>query len=176
MIRSFTQMMMLRDEMVCTAMRWFAEGERKYRNIGEDPQENFLNWRDERGKDGTASLVARTRKTCKKMELGLKLIDDEMVVRTGKSEFKIKTAVEIGRFLTQKIARVRKIIELMKHEVHGASLSTLKMIEVSNSMLTNVYTRRSDAFFRFVVVGRTDCLPTPINLRRWFGDRGEENC
>jgi hypothetical protein len=43
MIRSFTQMMMLRDETVYTAMRWFAEGERKYRNIGEDPQGNFLN-------------------------------------------------------------------------------------------------------------------------------------
>jgi hypothetical protein len=43
MIRSFTQMMISRDETVCTTIRWFAEGERKYRNIGEDPQRNFLN-------------------------------------------------------------------------------------------------------------------------------------
>jgi hypothetical protein len=85
MIRSFTQMMMSRDETVSTAMRWFAEGEREYRNIGEDPQGSFLNWQDDGGKGGTASLVARTRKTCKKMELGLKLIGDEMVVRTSES-------------------------------------------------------------------------------------------
>jgi hypothetical protein len=90
--------------------------------------------------------------------------------------FRTKSVVGIGRILPQKIVRVRKIVELMKHEAHGASFRTLKMNEVSNSMLTNVYTRKSDAFFRFVVVGRADCLPTPVNLRRWFGDRGEENC
>jgi hypothetical protein len=89
------------------------------------------------------------------------LIGDEMVIRTGESEFQTKPAIGIGRFLTQEIVRVKKIIELMKHEVHGASFSTLKMNEVSNSMLTNIYTRRSDAFFRFVVIGRVDCLPTP---------------
>jgi hypothetical protein len=43
-------------------------------------------------------------------------------------------------------------------------------------MLPNIYTRRSDAFFRFAVVGRTDCLPTPANLWRWFNDRGNEDC
>ena len=43
-------------------------------------------------------------------------------------------------------------------------------------MLTNIFTRKSDAFFRFVVVGRADLLPTPVNLRRWFQDRGDENC
>jgi hypothetical protein len=43
-------------------------------------------------------------------------------------------------------------------------------------MLTDIYTRRSDAFYRFSVVGRADCLPTPAKLWRWFNDRGDENC
>jgi hypothetical protein len=42
------------------------------------------------------------------MEFGLKLIDDEMVVRTSESEFKTKTAIGISRFLTQKIIRMKK--------------------------------------------------------------------
>jgi hypothetical protein len=27
---------------------------------------------------------------------------------------------------------------------------------------------RSSAFFRFVVAGRADCLPTPASIQRWF--------
>jgi hypothetical protein len=46
--------------------------------------------------------------------------------------------------------------------------------EVSNLMLTNIYTRRSDASFRFVVMGRTDSPPIPVNLRHWFKDRPED--
>jgi hypothetical protein len=43
-------------------------------------------------------------------------------------------------------------------------------------MLTDIYTRRSDAFYQFAVVERADCLPTPVNLWRWFNHRGNENC
>jgi hypothetical protein len=110
------------------------------------------------------------------MELGLKLDGNEMTIGAGESEFDTKTAVGIGRILTQKVIRTKKITDLMKLEVHGANFKTLKMNEVSNSMWTNVYSRKSDTFFRFVVVARADCLPTPAHLRRWYGDRGDENC
>jgi hypothetical protein len=43
-------------------------------------------------------------------------------------------------------------------------------------MLTDIYTRKSDTFFRFIVVGRADYLPTPANLRRWFDTEQEERC
>jgi 3-dehydroquinate dehydratase len=176
MIRSFTQMMLSRDESVRTAMRWFAENERDFRCIRIDEESKFLNWRDESGDPGTGALVARTRKTCQKIGMGLKLIEDEMFVKTEELEFKTRTAVGIGRFLTQKVIRPKKIDKLIEHQHHGASYTTLKGNEVSNGMLTNIYTRRSDAFFRFVVVGRADCLPTPANLQRWFHDRRNENC
>jgi hypothetical protein len=102
--------------------------------------------------------------------------EDEMMITTAESEHKTKTATGIGRYLTQKIIRKNKIDKLMQYKVHGASYSTLKMNQVSNAMLTNIYTRKSDTFFRFVVVGRADCLPTPVNLRRWFGQQSEANC
>jgi hypothetical protein len=178
MIRSFTQMMLSKDEKVREAMRWFAENERIYRCIGEDPESDFLNWRDEKGVKGTASLTARTRNTCKDLKIKLKLLDEEegMLVKTEESELKTKTAVGIGHFLTQKVIRPNMYKKLIEHEVHGASFITLKGNEASNKILTDIYTRRSDAFFRFVVVGRADCLPTPVNLRRWFEGPREEVC
>jgi hypothetical protein len=50
---------------------------------------------------GTGSIIARTRNTCYKLEIGLKMNDDEMVITSGESEVKTKTAVGISRFLTQ---------------------------------------------------------------------------
>jgi hypothetical protein len=47
MIRSFTQMMTLKDEKVKKAMRWFTESERQYRIIEEDRNAQFLNWKKE---------------------------------------------------------------------------------------------------------------------------------
>jgi hypothetical protein len=52
----------------------------------------------------------------------------------------------------------------MVREAHGASFTILKNNEISNAMLTNVHIRRTDAFFRFVVIGRADWLPTLANL------------
>jgi hypothetical protein len=87
-------------------------------------------------------------------------------MKTGESEFKTKTMVDVSRFLTQKIVRMEKIEKLIKHEVHGASFTTFKKNEISNLILTNIYTRRSYTFFHFVVIGRADCLPTLTNLPR----------
>jgi hypothetical protein len=114
-------------------------------------------------------MVART---CKKLGPGLKLIDNQMIVKAGESKLKKKkkTPVGIGRFLTQNIIRADKIEKLIQYDVHGASFTTLRKNEVSNAMLTDVYTRRSDAFFRFPVVRLADCLPTPVNLQRWFNE------
>jgi hypothetical protein len=85
--------------------------------------------------------------------------------------------VDICRFLTQEVIQKNKIEKLIEHEVHGASFTTLKGNKISNAMLTNVYTPRSDAFFRFVViVGKADCLPTSVNLWRRFNDGRGENC
>jgi hypothetical protein len=85
----------------------------------------------------------------------------------------------IGRFLTQKVILPDKFRKLIGHEVHGATYTTLKGNEVSNYNLTDVSTHKSDAHFRFLVVGRADCPPTPVNLQRWFNggrDLRQEHC
>jgi hypothetical protein len=163
MVRSLGQMILSKEIKVREAMRWFVNEERDYRGIGVDPESSFLDWKDEKGRPGTAALVGRTRTTCKKMKIGMKLIKDEMGLKGQELEYKTKTAVGIGRFLTQKILRPDKIEKLIQHPCHGASFTTLKSNEVSNSMLTNVSTRHTHAFFRFMIVGRVDCLPTPAN-------------
>jgi hypothetical protein len=130
----------------------------------------------EEGERGTASIIPRTRNTCYKLEISLKMNDDEKIITSGESELKTKIPTGIGRFLTQKLILAKKYEKLIQHPVHGMSYTTLKDNATSNAMLTDIYTRRSDAFFRFTVVGRADCLPTPVNLWRWFNDRGNEDC
>jgi hypothetical protein len=152
-------------------MRWFTENEREFRHIEKDLKLNFLNWKDEKEQNGTASLIVRARKTCNKMEIKMNLNGEEMIMKIEKSEFQTKTVIGVGRFLTQKIIRVDKIEKLIGHEVHGVSFTMFKKNEVSNSMLTNIYMRRSDAFFCFIVVRRTYCLPTLMNLQGRFGYR-----
>jgi hypothetical protein len=71
---------------------------------------------------------------------------------------------------------VKEFEKPVQHEVHGASYTTLQTNESSKAILTDVYTRRSDAYYRFAVVGRADCPPTPANLGRWFNDRDNDNC
>jgi hypothetical protein len=109
----------------------------------------------------------------------LKLVDEEMIVTTKESQYKTRRAMEIDRFLTQKVIRRDKFRKLMGHEAHGGTYTTLKDHELSNYNVTDVYTHESDASFRFLVVGRADCLPTPLNLQRWFNRGpipGEEHC
>jgi hypothetical protein len=172
LVRSLTQMMLSRDERVRGATRWFAEEERRHRKIDEDPDSNFLNWSNQHGENGTACLATRTRKACAKLKIQLKLVNEEMVVKTDESEYKTRTAMGIGRFLTQKVIRPDKYNRLIAHELHGATYTTLKANDVSNRGITDIYAQRSDAYFRFMVVGRADCLPTPANIQRWF-NRGE---
>jgi hypothetical protein len=62
-----------------------------------------LNWKDEKREKRTISLVVKMRKINQKMEFDMKLIEEEIIMRTNESEFTIKTAVGIGCFLTQKI-------------------------------------------------------------------------
>jgi hypothetical protein len=120
-----------------------------YRCIGEDLDPEFLNWKDEVGEKGTASLTARTRKTYNKLKIGLKMMEDKLMVRTEESELKICSAVGIGCFLTQNVVRPDLYKKLTEHPLHGASYITLKGDEASNSILIDIYTRKSDTFFRF---------------------------
>jgi hypothetical protein len=176
MIRSFTQMMLSRDEQIRNTMRQMTENERLQRGIHEDAEGRFMNWGDEPGRRGTASISGRTRRSCQRLGVKLKLEREMMRIGTEVLEFKTKTAVGIGRFLTQKIVRPQKIEKLMQHNVHGASFNTLRSNEVSTCMLTNISTKKSDAFFRYVVAARADCLPTPANIGRWYPGRQEGNC
>jgi hypothetical protein len=150
--------MILSDgEKVRMAMRSCANSERKVRCIEEDGNSNFLNWREVQGESGTAALVATTRETCRKMNLRLNITVEGMYLGKDESELKTRSAAGIGRFLTQKIIRSEKYEKLIQHEVHGARFTTLKQNEVSNAMLTNIYTRRSDAFFGLLLLDKHTC-------------------
>jgi hypothetical protein len=105
------------------------------------------------------------------MKITLKLQGDQMVAATPGSEQKVKSAIGIGHFLTQRVVRPEKLKKLITKEVHGASYTALQANGVSNLILTDVHGYKSDAHFRFLVVGRADCLPTPANLGRWLGRR-----
>jgi hypothetical protein len=168
-------MMTSRDEKVRTAMRQLTEDERIYRRLEKNPGESFLNWRDEHGRRGTTSLAAGTRKTCQALNIRLKLEAEEMVVRTDTPKYKTKIAIGIGRFLTQKVIRPRKLDSPLRHEVHGASFATLPGNEISNTILMNMRARRTDAFFRYAVAARADCLPMPVNIGQW-DNRSAEPC
>jgi hypothetical protein len=87
LVRSLAQIMLSKDDKVRETTRWFAEEECKHQEIGEDPNSRFLNWSDEHGGNGIACLAARTRKTCAKLKIRLKLVNEEMIVKTEGSEF-----------------------------------------------------------------------------------------
>jgi hypothetical protein len=55
----------------------------------------------------------------------------------------------------------------LKKEKHGASFTTLEDILVSNKMLTDAKTMKSDSFFRFTAGTRPDVLPTSANIKQW---------
>jgi hypothetical protein len=177
-LRSFAQMVLSKDRKVREVMGVFVEDERRYRKIEieKDEETEFLNWKDEKGSHtGTTSLVARTRKAVKKLGINMKLTEDGLVVKREGSVHKTKKATSIGRFLTQRIVRKTLAQRVLEHPMHGATFVTLKENEASNKFLTNIYTKRSNAFFRFMVGGRADCLPTPANISKWY-QRPEEQC
>jgi hypothetical protein len=148
LIRSFGQMMLSKDKKVRETIRWLANDERDHRGIQVDRESNFLDWKDEHGRKGTATatLTVRTRKACKKMIVTFKLINGEMQLKNQESEYQTKTADGIGHYLTQTILRPEKRLKLLEHKCHGASFTTLGNNQPSNAALTDVHTRRTDAF------------------------------
>jgi hypothetical protein len=84
------------DDKVREVTRWLVEEEREHREIGEDPDSRFLNWRDERGGNGAACLAARTRKACAKLKIELKLVDEEMIVRLKSQDTKQERLWELA--------------------------------------------------------------------------------
>jgi hypothetical protein len=56
----------------------------------------------------------------------------------------------------------------MEKEKHGATFATLENNPVSNGMLTDAKTTRSNAFFRFMVAAKADLLLTPANVEQWY--------
>jgi hypothetical protein len=176
-LRSFAQMVLSQDRDIQDVMERFIIEERNFRKIEVETEGEplFLNWKNGKGKQaGTTSIVAKSWKAARKLGVRVKVVERAMVLGREGSEYKTTNPAGIGRFLTQRIIRPRLAQKVMEHELHGASFSTLKGNEISNRFLTNIYTKRSDALFRFAVAGRADCLPTPANVNRWFGRREEE--
>jgi hypothetical protein len=170
-IRSFTQMLLSDDDKVRRAMRQFTEDERIFRRIEEDTRSTFLNWKARRNeRSGTSSIIARTRKACKELGVSLNFegMDGIRISGQGSSETFLM-ASGLGHFLTQKVIRPRLLNSLVNgHPQHGAAFCTLKDDNVSNKLLIDINSRRTDAFYRFLVAGRADCLPTPANVSKWF--------
>jgi hypothetical protein len=105
----------------------------------------------------------------------MKLRGEEVMLKNEMSEYIARTGAGIRHFLTQTIVRPRRQNNLITNQVHGATYGTLKDNADSDKILRDIYTTRSDTFFRFVVVGRADCLPTPANIQRWF-NKERTNC
>jgi hypothetical protein len=173
-IRSFSQMLTSRDEKVRALMRKFVEEERVYRKVPVDEHGTFLNWKDKEGERGTASLIARARWTCEQRGISIKLSEQENTLKIGINGHleKPTKADQIGRLLTQNLIRVQRYQNLIEKQVHGATFETLADNTVSNKMMTNIFAKNSDAFFRFVIAARTDNLPTPANIQRWYQTEG----
>jgi hypothetical protein len=83
--------------------------------------------------------------------MGLKPERSLLVINAHRSE-KTNAAVEIGRYLTEKIVTPQKFEKLISKEKHGATLPTFENNLVSREMLTDAKTTRSDAFFKFTVI------------------------
>jgi hypothetical protein len=107
-------------------MKQFIEDERIFRHIKQDPDAKFFNWKDEDlAKSRTSTFIGRIRRACRKLSVKLKLEDRQLVIKINESEMKTKLAAGIGRFLTQKVIRPRKIESLLRKEKYGATFTTL---------------------------------------------------
>jgi hypothetical protein len=144
--------------------------------IGVDTDSNFLDWKAEHGEVGTNTLVARTRKACQRLDISLKVLNEEMVLKGSESEYKTKRVVRVIRFLKKQILRPDKLNGLLQHKCHGASFVTLGNSEVSNSLLTKIHLPQIDGFISLMIVGREDCLPTLVNVQRWNKEQEGETC
>jgi hypothetical protein len=170
-------MIFSKDLSIQNMTRAFIEDERKYRQIPHETETipHFLNWKDVKGRPGTASLINNTRRAVKHLGLQITIEHEWMTLKNSEAELKTKSPAKIGRFLTQRIIRSALAQKVTSHEVKGASFPTLRKNDCSNKFLRNTYTKRSDSFFRFAVAARSDCLATPANIQRWY-NLDEECC
>jgi hypothetical protein len=178
-IRSFTQLLLSNDSKIRNLMQEFIESEREYRKIPieTDLLTPFLNWKSETGQSGTSSIVNGARRAVRELEVEFHIEADNMILIKNKEfELKTKTPAHVGQFLTQKVIRPAKAIEMSQWKLKGASFATFYKNTCSNQFLRNIRSHRSDAFFRFTIAGRTDSLPTPANIQRWHEDCPPECC
>jgi CYTH domain-containing protein len=71
-------------------------------------------------------VAGRIRKIRQKLNIVLKAINEEIMLKEFEPEYKAKTAVDVLHFLTQKIIRLDKIKKLIEHECHRARLSDIE--------------------------------------------------
>jgi hypothetical protein len=76
----------------------------------------------------------------------LKLEGAFTVIKANGSEKKTNSAVDIGHYLTQEVVRPRKIETLLRNEQHETTFATMEDNLISNKMLTDARTMKSDAF------------------------------
>jgi hypothetical protein len=79
-------MMLSKDSKIPIAIQWFAESERQHRCIREDADSKHVNQADEHGKKGTSLLIARTRNKCSKVNIGLRLTKNDLILKTSELE------------------------------------------------------------------------------------------
>jgi hypothetical protein len=188
-ICSFSHMILSKDPNIRQMTLAIAESERNFRHIPEESSQNlilensphFLNWKDTEDEihlQGTSSFVVNARRAVKDLKVHLQIEphadmqhttqNTTLVIRNSELELKTTSPAKIGRFLTQKIIRPALALQIQSLPLKGAAFPTLRKNDWSNKFLRNTFTRRSDAFFRFSVAARTDSLPTPANIERWY--------
>jgi hypothetical protein len=176
-VRSLIQMMMSNDKPIRIVMQKFLEDERSFRQIPIDEDGSYFNWQyDGYQRSGTSSIIARAREAARNLHVTLKLKDEVVQMKTHDTPLEERLAEGLGRFLTQKVIRPQIFNSLMTKLKHGATFATLEDNDCSNKILTDVKSFRSDAFFRFTVAARADCLPTPANVSQWLNKDISANC
>jgi hypothetical protein len=100
--------------------------------------------------------------------VGLKREGSLLLIKANGSEKKIDAAIDMGCCLTEKVIRRPKLEKLSRKEKHGAIFVILKTNLVSNKMLRDTKTTRSDAYFRFMVAAGADLLPPPANIQQSY--------
>jgi hypothetical protein len=91
--------------------------ERKHRDIGEDPDWNFLTRSHERRETGTAYLAPRAKDPCTKMKLQLRSMNDEMIVKTHEAASKTRTAKGVRCFQTENVIRPDTTLKALKSPI-----------------------------------------------------------
>jgi hypothetical protein len=138
----------------------------RIQKIETDINAQFLDWKEGKGAStGTSTIIEKTRRACKNQDVEVKLENTFMRIKANRLEKKTNSAIGIGRYLTEKAVRPRKIQILLKKEKHGAIFATREDNLISNQMFTDARIMKSDAFFRFPVAASADGLPISANIQ-----------